>query len=122
MNALFGNVPKTTPKQAILVLVMNILLPGSGTMLIGCLADPKNADLMKTGVFQFISAIFVVGWIWSIWYGIEVVKKAGEAEEERIKRKVDDLQEPFHKAERDIENAKDKVADNKNETENQTSA
>lgn len=110
MNALFGNVPKkTSMKKAIFVLIMNIFLPGSGTVLLGCMEEPKNNELIKTGVLQFIAAIFVVGWIWSIWWGIELVKQAAEEEEEKIQKKVDDMKEPFTKAEEDVEKAKEKV-------------
>jgi hypothetical protein len=116
-DLLVGNVPKTTVKQSILILIMNIIIPGSGTILLGIISDPRNDNLIKTGVLQFISAIFVVGWIWSIWWGIELVKKAKDDAVEDIERKKENLIEPVKKVEREYEHTKDQAEAHKAEVD-----
>jgi hypothetical protein len=61
--------------MAVLMLVLNIILPGTGTMLNGCFGR-VCCDLIIIGFLQMITAILLVGWIWSIWYGIRILGAA----------------------------------------------
>ncbi|KAJ1491108.1 hypothetical protein T484DRAFT_1775811 [Baffinella frigidus] len=45
----------------------NIFLPGIGTFIAGLKAE-KNTT-MVVGLFQFLTAWFIVGWLWSIYWG-----------------------------------------------------
>ena len=59
----------TNPCMAILMLIMNIIIPGTGTMLNGCFGYVCY-ELVIIGFLQLITAPILVGWIWSIWYGV----------------------------------------------------
>jgi len=76
--------------------LLNFLLPGSGTATSGllacCMGAPRFATIVTAehrvlaliinlgvGVFQFLSVIFcLVGWCWSVAWGIILVKTAGK--------------------------------------------
>lgn len=105
----FGDMPKVSRKKAIACLIMNILCPGSGTIYLGCTQDPKNKKLITKGIYQFITFLLVIGFLWSVFYGIELLKQSYKEEEEKAKKKVEDVKEPLIKAKADVENAKDKV-------------
>jgi hypothetical protein len=61
--------------MAVLMLVLNIILPGTGTMLNGCFGR-VCLDLLVIGFLQLLTAVLLVGWIWSIWYGIRILGAA----------------------------------------------
>jgi len=73
MEAFFvGNVPEGGDNcHGILVLILNILVSGLGTFLVGCAFTKQvNNQIMLWGLLQFICMIILVGWIWSIWWGV----------------------------------------------------
>ncbi len=57
---------------AFLCLLLNIFMPGLGTMINACYGDFKGAGLFY-GLMQFLFAILIVPWIWSIVYGVKIV-------------------------------------------------
>ena len=68
----------------IICLVMNILLPGWGTMLSAsvCVHAVKDSERGKCscgtftdGMFQFYLSPIIFGWIWSIVFGIALYRK-----------------------------------------------
>ena len=69
----------------IVVLVMNIFLPGWGTMVsaFSCVhtaRDPDDQSCCSCGTFtdgmiQFYLAPLLFGWIWSIVFGISIYRK-----------------------------------------------
>ena len=59
----------------IIMLILNIVLPGFGTMLNGC-CGPICCDLIIIGLLQLITAPLVVGIVWSIFYGCIIVGAA----------------------------------------------
>ena len=65
--------------MAVFCLVMNIILPGTGTMINGCFGR-VCCDLLITGFLQLLTAVFLVGWIWSIWYGIRILGAAASSD------------------------------------------
>ena len=79
-----------------LCFALNFCLPGSGTMVAGllgcCIGAPRFSSLvtaehrilalvinLAVGFFQFLSVVFcLVGWCWSLGWGIILVKTAGK--------------------------------------------
>ncbi len=91
----FGDPSRLTKCIAITCLVMNVLLPGSGSILAGCLVSGIfGRGLTLTGVAQFIMTICVVGWVWSIYTGIMLIKALDDPEVFfKGKRAFDDLKQ-----------------------------
>ncbi len=57
------------------VLVFNIILPGFGTAIQAYYAkDGCSCGTYMVGVAQSLTAYLIVGWVWSIWHGIQVDK------------------------------------------------
>ncbi len=67
-----GNVPSGLDNcHALLVLILNILCAGLGTFLAGLLfLKESSGNIMLWGLLQFITWIILLGWIWSVWWGI----------------------------------------------------
>lgn len=57
------------------LLIVNIFLPGVGTLVAGIKSERNTT--MVIGVFQFLLAFLIVGWIWSIYWGYLLYKKVG---------------------------------------------
>jgi len=55
------------------MLIVNILLPGVGTLVAGIKSERNTT--MVIGVLQFITSFLLVGWIWSIYWGYLIYKK-----------------------------------------------
>ena len=57
--------------------ILNVVLPGSGTMLAACLTDDTSwsKTQLVVGILQFLMAVYIIGWIWSIWWGVLILKK-----------------------------------------------
>ena len=65
----------TNPCLGLLMLIMNIIIPGTGTMLNGCVGY-RCCELIVIGFLQLITAPLCVGWVWSIWYGVIILGSA----------------------------------------------
>eukprot|EP00347_Sterkiella_histriomuscorum_P014763 403359625 len=63
--------------MATLCLVLNIFIPGSGTILNACCGRHCAAGVLY-GVCQFFLTVLLIGWIWSIMYGIKILQKSGK--------------------------------------------
>jgi hypothetical protein len=70
------SLPSLNPALAVILLVVNIFLPGLGTMILGCLNNECNWNHIVVGLLQLLLAGLIVGWIWSIWWGILLVQKS----------------------------------------------
>jgi hypothetical protein len=95
MEAFFvGNVPENQDKtHALIVLILNIVIPGLGTFLAGCcFIKQANNNVMIWGVLQFVTLIILVGWVWSIWWGVIYFQKRdkGESSEQPPKQQHDE--------------------------------
>jgi len=76
-NKICGNpIPVLDQTTALILLVLNlIVLPGMGTMLIGCLAPniPK-CKWVCLGIAQLFLTFCIVGWIWSIFTSVKILQ------------------------------------------------
>ena len=66
-------------------MVLNVLFPGSGTIVAACAGDwPEGQGGGKQtqiaiGVFQLLTAIYLIGWLSSIYWGyLIIIKSQGE--------------------------------------------
>ena len=73
-----SDVPRLTTFWPYVVAVLCLVLPGSGTMLAACVG--YSTAWSKTQIFvgslQMMTAVFLIGWIWSIWWGIKILHKS----------------------------------------------
>mmetsp|Transcript_36648 Transcript_36648/g.57242 ORF Transcript_36648/g.57242 Transcript_36648/m.57242 type:complete len:95 (+) Transcript_36648:80-364(+) len=58
----------------LLCFILNIFLPGIGSIVAGVKGDKTST--MIVGVLQFVTGWFIIGWIWSIWWGWLIYSKA----------------------------------------------
>ncbi|OAO16235.1 hypothetical protein AV274_1303 [Blastocystis sp. ATCC 50177/Nand II] len=72
----FCDIPKVNHMTAVILLIVNIVLPGIGT-LIGGIINEGGCDccMVVCGIVQSCLTACLVGWIWSIWWGIKMVNK-----------------------------------------------
>ncbi len=61
------------------LLIVNIFLPGVGSMISGCIIGQNvGKSYILEGVFQLLTAPCIIGWIWSIFSSLDMIKMAGE--------------------------------------------
>ena len=65
----------TPPVIALISLLLNIFLSGWGTILNGLMGPAIDTTQILFGVIQLVTTVCVVGWIWSIVWGIITVDK-----------------------------------------------
>ena len=60
----------------IIIWVMNLFRPGMGTFVSSCLGDSHCiSSQVIVAILQMLTAVCVVGWVWSIWWGALIYKK-----------------------------------------------
>ena len=64
--------------RAIVCLVLNIILPGSGSMVSACAGEKFNDTALMAGIVQFLTSWLIIGWVWSVVHGIWLVDKSIE--------------------------------------------
>ena len=64
--------------------VLNIILPGTGTMLSSCLSQDLywSKTQLILGVTQMLTAVYLLGWIWSIYWGWLILQKGMQDKQE----------------------------------------
>lgn len=65
--------PVIEKTNALLCLVINIFVPGIGTIVAGVMG---NKPLIGRGIAQLLLAFIFVGWIWAIVSGVQFVQNA----------------------------------------------
>lgn len=71
-----NHLPVLSKPIAIVILVINIIFPGIGTMLLSCIGGTFKREHLFVGLAQLVLAICVIGWIWSILWGVFLVLKS----------------------------------------------
>ena len=61
---------------AIVLLVINIFFPGIGTILASALGNECRPFNILVGLLQILTAGIIIGWVWSIWWGLIMVEKS----------------------------------------------
>ena len=74
------NVPKLTKPIAIFCAVINVILPGTGTITAACMTDEETVSKTQVvvGLMQFLLSILIVGYIWSWYWSYLFVAKSFE--------------------------------------------
>jgi hypothetical protein len=70
--------PKVEPPHNLTCFILNIILPGFGTILAAIICkDPKNFTCFNLffGVLQFLTSFLIIGWIVSIIWGYAIWKR-----------------------------------------------
>ena len=75
LEDLQAEIPCTTSIIAIILLIINIIFPGIGTVVMAFIGGFKPKTLI-VGILQFFTAFLIIGWIWSIWWGIVCLTKS----------------------------------------------
>ena len=58
--------------KGLLLMVLNVLIPGSGTVFSSFMDQSFNPLALIFGVMQMGLAIMVIGWLWSIMHGYAI--------------------------------------------------
>ena len=72
-------VPRVAMPVAIIVFIVNIILPGIGTIIAACANkndEPTSKAQLAIGKLQFLTSFFLVGWAWSIYWAYLILKEA----------------------------------------------
>ncbi|XP_039260433.1 protein stum homolog [Styela clava] len=93
-------IPRVQVPIAWLVLFFNVFLPGTGTLILslfslcGVPTDLKKQNFclaflinLLTAFLQMITAVIIIGWIWSVYWGMFAVTEANERSENLKKQK-----------------------------------
>ena len=80
---LVTDVPALQNIWAYVCFILNVLLPGTGTMLCACLGDKNlNKTQLGVGIVQLLTSVYLIGWLASIYWGyLIVVKSKGDHNE-----------------------------------------
>ena len=72
------DVPVVHNIMSYIVLALNVVIPGTGTILAACLSDSHaaNKSQITIGFLQLLTAIYIFGWVWSIYWGILIIQKS----------------------------------------------
>jgi hypothetical protein len=70
------DIPVLSKGTAILLLILNIFIPALGTFLMACIGPEFKSSQLIVAILQFLLAGLLIGWIWSVWWGILVVEKS----------------------------------------------
>lgn len=75
-GAPYPQTPVLETPMAAVVLIVNVIIPGLGTLVGGIIAHQK---LIGRAIAQFLLAIVIVGWVWGIITGIQALINASWA-------------------------------------------
>ena len=81
---LITSIPRLPGVWPYVCFVLNILIPGIGTMICSCVGFPEkySKTQLTIGIVQMLTAVYLIGWIWSIWWGWLMLKRGIEDKEQ----------------------------------------
>ncbi|CDW85958.1 UNKNOWN [Stylonychia lemnae] len=79
---LITDVPKIKSPWQYVCFILNVIIPGLGTMIVSGFSPKWSKTLFMVGVFQLFLAYILIGWIFSIYWGILIVRKSWEDQAE----------------------------------------
>ena len=72
---LVTNVPILPNKWAYACFILNLLLPGTGTITAAFYNDFDKTQFV-IGILQLCTSVYLIGWAWSIFWGYLIVVKS----------------------------------------------
>lgn len=78
----YEQVPVLEKTMAVVCLVINLFVPGIGTIVAGVLG---SKPMIGRGIAQLVLAIILVGWIWGIVTGVQLISNSTWAEKAGVK-------------------------------------
>ena len=72
-------VPKLPAPWQYVCALLNVFIPGTGTMLSTIWAEPCSKTQLAIGLCQFFSTMILIGWIWSVVWACMLVSTANES-------------------------------------------
>ena len=88
MWALITDVPKLKTPWQYVCFLLNVIIPGSGTMIASCFGEKWSKTLFLVGLFHLFLAYILIGWVFSIYWGYLIIRKSTEDEKE-LKQFID---------------------------------
>ena len=76
LSNLIRTIPELPRGLAIMILLCNIFFPSSGTFYMACIGDKVRKTQFLVAAFQLISIPIIIGYIWSIYWGIKAMQKS----------------------------------------------
>ena len=67
---------KVESNLALLILILNIIFPGLGTLITAFIAGEFNVKVLLVAIAQALLTCILIGWIWSILHGVWVYNKS----------------------------------------------
>ena len=71
-----NNIPSLPLNLAIMIFLSNLIFPSSGTFYLSCIGDKFSRSQIVVGILQLLTLAFLIGWAWSIYWGILTLKKS----------------------------------------------
>ena len=79
---MISDVPHVSKPVGVVQAVVNLILPGFGTMITACAAsDTVSKTQLSIGLVQFLTSVVLVGYIWALYWSYLIAMKAFNNEE-----------------------------------------
>lgn len=75
-DSLSRGIPELPCCLAVMILLCNIFFPSTGTFYLICIGDKCRKSQLVVAILQFFTVPLIVGYVWSIYWGIKTVKKS----------------------------------------------
>lgn len=66
------------------ILLINVICPGVGTIVSAALSSEYSATTIIVGIAQLVTMFIVVGYVWAIAWSVMLIKKASGQENEPL--------------------------------------
>ena len=74
---LHKNTIRRVPKPwHIVLLILNVIFPGWGTMISACCDGKFDSCTFLVGLVQLLTSFLLIGWLWSIYWGWLIFRKS----------------------------------------------
>ena len=67
---LLTDVPRLNGLWSYILAILNIFVPGLGTMIAACVGYPDawSKTQLSIGICQMLTSFYIVGWLWSVYW------------------------------------------------------
>ena len=78
---LIKTVPKVSSPWHYACALLNVFLPGVGTIIASLFAKPCSKSQAWIGLCQLLMSTFIIGWIWSVIWGLMIISASSEEDD-----------------------------------------